>query len=64
MPNMTNRKVRAALFEAGLKQYELAEILGVSEARVSTMLRREMPEETQARIVSVIEKHEAEHETR
>lgn len=59
MSNMTNRRIRKALFEAGLKQYELAEILGVSEGRVSTMLRRELPDETQARIVSEIEKYEA-----
>lgn len=60
---MTNKIVRKALFEAGLKQYELAEILGVSEGRMSTMLRRELPAETQARIVSEIEKYEAQNET-
>ena len=56
---MNNKKIRKALFEAGMKQYQLAELMGVSEGRVSTMLRNELPAEKQKEIVSIIRQHEA-----
>lgn len=54
---MNNRILRAALFEADMKQYQLAELLGVSEGRVSTMLRRELPANEQQRLVRIIKEH-------
>lgn len=54
---MNNRILRVALFEADMKQYQLAELLGVSEGRVSTMLRRELPANEQQRLVRIIKEH-------
>lgn len=61
---MTNRAIRTAMFRAGLKQYQLAEILGCSEASISVMLRRELSRAEQKHIVELIKEHEAQHETR
>lgn len=58
----TNKVVRTALFEAGLRQYHLARMLGVSESRVSTMLRDELPITKQNELVSIIKKYEANHD--
>ena len=54
MNNSNNKRVRKAMFEANLKQYHLAELLGVTESRVSAMLRYEMPEDKQKEIVALI----------
>lgn len=54
---MNNRAIRTAMFKAGLKQYQLAEILGCSEASVSVMLRHELSRAEQNRIVAIIKEH-------
>lgn len=51
---MTNRRIRKAMFDADLKQYDLAELLGCSESKVSAMLRKELPEAETRRIVAAI----------
>ena len=43
------------MIEAGLKQWQLAQILGIDESVLSRKLRYELPEEEQDRIVALIE---------
>ena len=52
---MNNIKIRKALAANMMKLYQLDEILGVSEATRCRMLRNELPEEEQNRIVNLIE---------
>jgi len=54
---MTNERIRIALLVNGIKQWELAKMLGVSEMTIVRRLRDEMPEEEQGRIVNLIEEH-------
>lgn len=60
---MNNSKVRIKMLESGVKQWEVASMLGISESVLSRKLRDELSEEEQDRIVSLIEeagdKHEA-----
>lgn len=44
------------MFEAGMKQWEVARLLGLGESALSRKLRDELPEEEQDRIVALIEK--------
>lgn len=43
------------MIEAGLKQWELAKLLGVSESVLSRKLREELPLTEQEEIVAIIE---------
>lgn len=52
---MKNMKIRQALMEAGMKNYQLAELMGISEFTLSRRLRNELPIEEQETIVSIIE---------
>ena len=52
---MNNIKIRQALASKMMKYYQLDEILGVSEATRCRMLRTELPEEEQNRIIHLIE---------
>lgn len=52
---MKNEIIRRAMFEYGLKQYQLAEILGISEASVSIMLRYDLSVAEQKQIAIQIE---------
>lgn len=52
---MNNIRIRMSLIEHGLKQWELASILNVSESQLSRTLRTELPEEEQNRIIAKIE---------
>ena len=40
--------------EAGMKNYQLAELMGISEFTLSRKLRNELPEKEQVRIISLI----------
>ena len=51
---MNNLKIRLALLEHNLKQWQLAKLLKVSESTVNRLLREELPEEEQDRILSLI----------
>lgn len=51
---MTNMKIRLALMETGVRQYELGKLLGVSESTIWRKMRFEMPEEEQEKIVRLI----------
>lgn len=52
---MNNIGVRQALLVAGIKNYELAEMLGISEWTLSRKLRKELPPEEQRRIIELIQ---------
>ena len=56
---MNNRAIRTAMLQAGIRQRQLAEIMGCSEASVSLMLRYELSRAEQRKIVSLIKEHEA-----
>ncbi len=49
-----NKAVRLVMAEYGMKQYDVAKVLGVSEAQISRMLREELPEDEQAEIIEAI----------
>lgn len=51
---MNNLKIRNALKKAGIKQWELADLLGCAESTLCIKLRRELPDEEQQRIISII----------
>ena len=51
---MKNISIRQALLAAGIKNYELAEMLGVSEWTLSRKLRKELPVAEQERIIAMI----------
>ena len=51
---MNNLKVRQALLKAGIKNYELAEMMGISEWTLSRRLRKELPKEERDRILELI----------
>lgn len=52
---MKNEMIREALTAAGMKQWELAERLEISEFTLCRWLRHELPQEKQAEIVAVID---------
>lgn len=54
MTGINNMAVRNALSEHRMCIWELADLLGVSEATVSRRLRHEMSAEDQARLVNII----------
>lgn len=52
-----NQRVREALKEADLFQWELAILMGVSEATLQKRLRVEMPKAEQDKIIDLIRNH-------
>jgi len=52
--NKTNEKIRAALREANMKQWQLADALNIHEKTLCCKLRHELPEDEQKRIIELI----------
>lgn len=52
---MKNKAIREAAKEHGVKLWEIAEALGINDGNLSRKLRRELPDDEQERIISVIE---------
>lgn len=52
---MENLKIRAKLKEKEVHQWEVAEKLGVAEMTFTRKMRRELPEEEQQKIFSIID---------
>jgi len=50
----TNCKIRQALAEARMRQWQLADIMGIREERLSKMLRHELPMTQQEQILQII----------
>ena len=52
---MANKEIRCALIAYDVKQYRVAEKIGISETGFSRKLRKELPQEEKAKILAVIE---------
>ena len=52
---MMNKLIKDALEKHDLKQWELAELMGINEFSLSRKMRHELPKEEQLKIVSLIE---------
>ena len=53
---MENIEIRTAYMQAGIKQWQLAEALGVSETHFSRKLREELPQEEKEKILEAIKR--------
>ena len=51
---MANERVKNTLKNCGLRQWQLAAIIGVSEQTLYRKLRVELPEEEQSKLISII----------
>lgn len=51
---MANMKVKVAILNSGLKQWQVAELIGIRDDAFSRKLRYEMPEDEQNRIIDAI----------
>ena len=54
---MKNARIKIAMTEEGLHQWEVARLLGIHEGSLSRRLRDELPAEEQDRIVDLIRQH-------
>ena len=55
---MKNQEIRKALRKKGLYLWNLADVLGVSEATMTRKLRKELSKEEKVRILKIIEEME------
>lgn len=53
---MKNVEIRSAYMLAGIKQWQLAEALGISETHFSRKLRQELPQEEKEKILAIIDR--------
>lgn len=51
---MRNQEIRQAAEEAGVKLWEIAEELGITDSYFSRKLRRDLPDEEKRRILNII----------
>ena len=51
-----NKKIKDCLMLHGVRQWELAKLLNVSEFTLSRKLRNELPEDEQKKICEIIER--------
>lgn len=56
MKKKCNTRVRIAMLTYGIKQYELANMLGYTGEHMSRLLSYELPDEKQDYIISVMKK--------
>lgn len=54
---MKNLKIKMAMTEADLRQWELARLMGIHEGTLCRMLREELPGAEQEQIVELIHQH-------
>ena len=52
---MANESVKVKLIRAGVRQFELAKALGISETTLYRRLREELPRSEQKRLVAIID---------
>lgn len=52
---MKNVDIRSAYMQAGIKQWQLAEALGISETHFSRKLRKELPQAEKEKILEIID---------
>ena len=53
---MANAEIRAKLVITGVKQYQVADCLGIADTSFSRKLRKELSEADKLRIFSIIDK--------
>lgn len=53
---MKNVEIRSAYMLAGIKQWQVAEALGISETHFSRKLRNDLPQEEKEKILAVIDR--------
>ena len=56
---MKNKRIRTAMLQAGIKQKDLAEILGINDTELSYVLKYELAVREQNEIVARIREHDA-----
>ncbi len=54
--NMTNMAIRQKALAFGIRLWQIAEALGVSDFALSRMLRHELPDEEKAKILEIIDR--------
>ena len=54
---MCNMEIRLEMTKKGLKQWQVANLLCVSESHFSRMLRKELSDDEQKRILTAIKNH-------
>lgn len=59
---MKNEKIRMAAKDAGVKLWQIAERVGLTDSNFSRKLRRELPDEECERILRLIDELAAERE--
>ena len=52
---MSNIDIRVEATKRGVRLWQIAECLGISDANFSRKLRRELPEEEQSKIFAIID---------
>ena len=53
---MKNVEIRSAYMLAGIKQWQLADAMGISETHLSRKLRKELPQEEKQTILEIIDR--------
>lgn len=56
----TNQTIRRTAAGAGVKLWQIADKLGITDSHFSRILRKELPEEKQSQIMQIIAKLERE----
>lgn len=51
---MKNMKIRETLKQNGMKQWQLAQLLGIAESTMCIRMRNELPDAEQERIIAII----------
>ncbi|MGN0378790.1 MAG: hypothetical protein ACI4EU_04310 [Butyrivibrio sp.] len=54
---MCNMEIRIEMTKCNLKQWQVANLLNMSESAFSRMIRKELPEAEQEKIISIIEQN-------
>ncbi len=54
--NMTNMEIRQKALTFGIRLWQIAEALGVSDFALSRMLRHELPDEEKQKILEIIDR--------
>lgn len=57
---MCNQEIRTAIKQCGIKHWQLADILNISEATMIRKLRHELVQEEKDKILSILENYKKE----
>ncbi len=57
LKKMKNARIKIAMTEEGLHQWEVARLMGIHEGSLSRRLRDELPAEEQDKIIDLIRQH-------